>query len=149
VFTQEKNKRCNPVRLEIPIVPELQRIIDCSPVGELSFLVTKFKRPFTAGGFGNRMRAWCDEAGLPHCSAHGLRKAAAARLAEYGATEHEIMAVTGHKTLKEVTRYTRAARQRVLADSAMKKLTAGYIENEIDPPKASAAPSGSIWGKKA
>jgi len=31
-YTQEKNKRRNPVRLEIPIVPELARIIDCSPV---------------------------------------------------------------------------------------------------------------------
>jgi hypothetical protein len=49
--------------------------------------------------------SWCDEAGL---SAHGLRKAAAARLTEAGATESEIMAVTRHRTSKEVTRYTRA-----------------------------------------
>ena len=49
------------------------------------------------------------------CTAHGLRKAAAARLAELGAGENEIMAVTGHSTSKEVVRYTRAARQKVLA----------------------------------
>jgi len=59
----------------------------------LAFLVNDFGRPFTAAGFGNRFRQWCNEAGVKRCSAHGLRKAAAARLAELGATEHEIMAV--------------------------------------------------------
>jgi integrase len=149
VFTQEKNKKRNPVRLEIPIHPELHRIIDASPVGDLTFLVTEFKRPFTAAGFGNKMREWCDQAGLHHCSAHGLRKAAASRLAECGASEHEIMAITGHRTLKEVDRYTRGARQRVLADAAMKKFAAGHLENEIDPPQPSAKPSGSMRGKKS
>jgi integrase/recombinase XerD len=58
----------------------------------------------------------------PHCSAHGLRKATAARLAERGATAHEIMAITGHQSLEEGERYTRAARKAQLADSAMSKL---------------------------
>ena len=52
----------------------------------------------------------------------GFAKAAAVRLAERGATPHEIMAITGHKTLQEVERYTRAARQASLADAAMAKL---------------------------
>jgi integrase len=105
-FTQHKNRRRKPVTLQIPIVPELQRIIDASPCGDLTFLVAQLRRPFTSAGFGNKFRQWCDEAGLQNCSAHGLRKAAAARLAEMGATEHEIMAVTGHRTSKEVARYT-------------------------------------------
>jgi integrase len=58
------------------------------------------------------------DAGRPHCTAHGLCKAAAARLAECGASENEIMAITGHRTSKEITRYTRGARQRVLAEKA-------------------------------
>lgn len=117
-FTQQKNKRNKPVTLEIPIVPELQTIIDASPCGDLTFLVTEFGKGFTANGFGNWFRERCDEAGLPHCSAHGLRKAAAARLADQGKSEHEIMAITGHQTSKEVTRYTKAARQKVLAARA-------------------------------
>jgi len=36
-----------------------------------------------------------------------LRKAAAARLAELGCSEFEIMVITGHQTSKEVTRYTK------------------------------------------
>ena len=82
-------------------------------------------------------------------SAHGLRKAAAARLAETGATEHEIMAVTGHRTLKEVDRYTRTARQKVLADSAMRKLATAHTENEIDPPQLPIASRGSISPEKS
>ena len=123
-FTQHKNRNTNPVRMEIPIIPELQRIIDASETVKLPFLLPAFRRPFTSNGFGNRFRKWCDEAGLSQCSVHGLRKAAAARLAELGCTEQEIMAITGHRTSKEVTRYTRAARQKTRAESALRRLTA-------------------------
>lgn len=143
VLTQHKNRNRAPVRLVIPIVPELKRIIDASPCGELTFLVTAFGRPFTSNGFGNRFRKWCDEAGLPHCSAHGLRKATAARLAELGCSELEIMAVTGHRTSKEVTRYTRAASQSIRAASAMKALAADHLENESVPLKGAVRPSGT------
>ena len=50
-----------------------------------------------------------------------MRKATAAALAEAGATPHEIMAITGHQTLDEVERYTKAARRTKLADEAMAK----------------------------
>lgn len=99
-------------------------MIDASPTGDLTFLVTAHGRAFTNNGFGNRFREWCDKAGLPHCSVHGLRKAAAARLAELGCTEFEIMAITGHQTSKEVTRYTKAASQKTRAASALVKMTA-------------------------
>ena len=48
------------------------------------FLIAEFGRPFTPAGFGNWLHARCDEAGLNHCSAHGLRKACATALAEAG-----------------------------------------------------------------
>ncbi|SIQ58161.1 Site-specific recombinase XerD [Rhizobium sp. RU20A] len=124
IFTQHKNRNSKPVRLEIPVIEELQKIIEASPCGDLTFLVTEFNRPFTSNGFGNWFRKRCDEAGLTDCSAHGLRKAAASRLAELGCSEFEIMAVTGHSTSKEVTRYTKAASQKKRADSAMKRLSA-------------------------
>ena len=111
--------------MEIPIIPELQRIIDATPTGDLTYLVNERGTPWTAGSFGNRFRKWAREAGLNDCPLHGLRKAAAARLAELGCTEFEIMAITGHRTSKEVTRYTRAARQKTRAESALKRLTDG------------------------
>jgi len=119
-FTQQKNKRNKPVHLEIPIRPELRAILDASPLGDMVYLVTEFRKPFTANGFGNWFRDRCDEAKVPG-RAHGLRKACATRLADNGATAHEIMAITGHKTMKEVERYTRAANQKRLAASASLK----------------------------
>ncbi|WP_353960050.1 tyrosine-type recombinase/integrase [Methylobacterium isbiliense] len=118
-YVQAKNEHRKPVEVDIPLFPDLADAIAGVPAGQLTFLMTEYGKPFTVAGFGNRFRAWCDEAGLPHCSAHGLRKATAARLAERGATPHEIMAVTGHQTIEEVQRYTRAAQRAGLADRAM------------------------------
>lgn len=147
-FTQHKNRNRKPISLSIPIIPALQEIILASPCGDLTFLVTNFRRPFSAAGFGNKFRFWCDQAGLPHCSAHGLRKAAAARLAELGASEHEIMAITGHQTSKEVSRYTRAARQKVLAESAMARITRGETANKSVPLDLVVQKSGTLLKAK-
>lgn len=144
-FTQAKNRARKPVRLSIPIIPELQRIIDATPVppapkgsaiGGLAFLRGETGKPYTPDSFGNRFRKWCRAAGLPECSPHGLRKAAASRLAELGCSSHEIMAVTGHRTLKEVDRYTREAAQRVMAASAMARMSQDAAGKEKVPPSA-------------
>lgn len=124
VFTQNKGRNRNPIRLELPIIPALRRVLDASPTGDLTFLVNTYRKPFTNNGFGNRFRDWCDAAGLPHCSDHGLRKAATARLAELGCTDFEIMSITCHQTSKEATRYTKSASQKVRAASVLVKLTA-------------------------
>lgn len=65
------------------------------------------------------MRKWCDQAGLPGCSAHGLRKVAATLLAEGGATEHQIMAICGWRDIRQAQRYTMAARQKLMPAEAM------------------------------
>jgi integrase/recombinase XerD len=121
-YRQAKNEHRNPIDLNIPVHPDLERIIAATPSGHLTFLATDYGRPFSVDGFGNKFRDWCNRANLPDCSAHGLRKATAARLAEVGCTAHEIMAITGHRSLAEVERYTIAARKSGLADSAMAKL---------------------------
>jgi len=108
---QQKTK----AMVDIPILDELQRIIDASPTGELTFIVTEFHKPFSIKGLGNKMREWCDQAGLPQCSSHGLRKAMATRLADLGCSPHEIMAIGGWETLKEVERYTKTANRKRLA----------------------------------
>jgi integrase/recombinase XerD len=59
------------------------------------------------------------------CAAHGLRKAASRLLAEDGATDREIMSITGHKTADEVTRYTRDVDSERLAENAMAKRRKG------------------------
>jgi integrase len=108
--------------LSIPVHPHLQEILDASVTGRLEFLVNKWGKPWSAAGFTNWFSDQCTLAGLRNCSAHGLRKAAARRLAEAGCTEHEIAAITGHASLREVQRYTKAASQKQLAAAAMQKV---------------------------
>lgn len=112
--------------LSLPIHPNLAKSIAAAPTGDLTFLVTEYGRPVSAAGIGNKMRDWCDEAGLPNCAAHGLRKAAARRMAEAGASNQQIKAVTGHTTDTEVARYTAAADQAKLADQAIVALGKRY-----------------------
>jgi integrase len=95
--------------LVIPVSAELAEAIAAAAGGNLTFLTTHLGRPFSSQGFSYWFGRACDAAGLPpHCTAHGLRKSAARRLAEAGCTEHEIAAITGHASLHEVQRYTRA-----------------------------------------
>ena len=91
-------------------------------IGTTTFLVSSHGRPFTVADFGNWFRERCDEAGLHHCSAHGVRKAAAARAAENGATTAQLMAMFGWLTMKEAERYTRAAERRRLSRDAVNLL---------------------------
>ena len=105
--------------LVLPLHPELKRALTAASRNNLTFLVTEYGKPFTAAGFGNWFRDQCNLAQLPRCSAHGLRKAAATRLANAGASTEQIKAVTGHRSLSEVERYTRAADQIRLARQAL------------------------------
>jgi integrase len=105
--------------LMIPIRPQLQAILDVTPASHLTFLVSKGGRAYAPNDFSEQFRAWCDDASLHHCTAHGLRKAASRRMAEAGYTAHEIMAWTGHKSLSEVKRYTDAVDQERIARAAI------------------------------
>jgi integrase len=110
--------------LLIPISKELMAILNAEQTPHLTFLITGAGRPYRPTDFSDQFRQWCREAGLPEgCTVHGLRKAASRRLAEAGCTPHEIAAITGHRTLKEVERYTKAADQVRLARQAAAKRT--------------------------
>ena len=106
--------------LAIPVHSDLQAIIDATPGDHLTFLTTRSGKPYSGNDFSEQFRAWCDEAKLPkECSAHGLRKAACRRLAEAGCSANEIAAMSGHATLSEVQRYTKAVDQARMARNAM------------------------------
>jgi integrase len=110
------------VTLAIPVHPHLQAVLDASPSEHLTFLVTATGKPYGGNAFSEQFRKWCDAAGLPkRCKPHGLRKAACRRLAEAGCSANEIMAISGHATMKELVRYTKAADQARLARNALAK----------------------------
>jgi integrase len=124
-WVRAKTEHSTGMEVFIEVDPDIRHIIDATPSGHLTFLITELGKPFTAAGFGNWFREQCDMANLHHLSFHGLRKACARRMAEVGCTPHEIAAITGHATLKEVERYTKAASRKRLAQSAKRKLKLG------------------------
>jgi integrase len=124
--TRYKRRRLS----EKPLLPELASIIEASPTGDLTFLVTAYGRPFTAAGFGGWFRDRCDEAGLPHCTAHGLRKAGATLAAENGATVNQLMAVFDWDTPAQAKIYTDAADRKRMAGEAMGLLATNRTENK-------------------
>ena len=81
--------------LVLPVHPRLAEIIAATECGHLAFLVTSAGAPFSATRFGNLFREWCDAAGLPQCSAHGLRKAACRRLAKTGCSARRLRRSAG------------------------------------------------------
>jgi integrase len=128
---------------EKPMLKVLADLIAHSPTGDLTYLITNHGKPFTAAGFGNWFRDRCNEAGLPHCSAHGLRKAGATIAAENGATDRQLMALYDWDTAAQANVYTAAADRKRLAGEAARLLVGDQIENmELShpnvPPKNSA-----------
>jgi len=112
------------VEVTIPILPVLQRTFAAGPIGDLAFIVGKKGRPFVKESFGNQFKDACRAAGIDEDrkAAHGLRKVAATRCAENGATVHQMMALFGWLTEKEAILYTKKANRKRLAREAMHTL---------------------------
>ena len=110
-------------QVDLPILPELGRELSYLPPTQMVLLAREDGlKGYANESFGNLFRRWCADAELPHCAAHGLRKAGARRLAEVSTTEFEVMSFLGHGTAREASRYVAAANRAGLADSGMAKL---------------------------
>jgi integrase len=122
-FVAWKNRnRKSRKTIQCPITRELAEALAASPTGDMTYLINDLGRPFTINGLGNKMRDWCDAAGLHKCTAHGLRKAAAVILAENGATAPELCAIFGWSKLETAEIYIRQARQRTMVANAFTRL---------------------------
>jgi integrase len=143
-FRMEKNRGDGMVYP--PLLPVLARTIAESPTGDLTFLVTERGTPFTKESFGNWFREACRAAGCPG-SAHGLRKAAATRCADNGATVHQLMALFGWKTEKMALVYTRKADRKRLAAQAAPLLLAQSSNENRPHLESGAGAAPNIGGK--
>ena len=119
---QDKTRKGTTNELMIPIHPALARALQAGPVVGMTHILTSARgKPMQR--LTKFIAAAVKAAGLPpRCVAHGLRKAALRRLAEAGSTTKQIAAVSGHRSLLEIERYTARADQAGLAQSAMSKL---------------------------
>ena len=120
-YTQDKNSRRNPVVVDIAMPADLQRVLDASQAagitGDLTFLVNEYGRAFAAAGFGNKFRDWCIQAKVPG-RGHGLRKAAAVRVAENRGTVDELKAIFGWRSNRQPELYVAQANRRRLGNNA-------------------------------
>lgn len=105
--------------LLLPIHPNLAASLELTDGNGPAFILNNLGKPYTIDSFGIWFKRRCIEAGLKNRSMHGLRKAAARRLAEAGSSNQRIKAVTGHTSDSEVARYTAAADQVSMAETAM------------------------------
>lgn len=126
--------------LDLPIHPRLATELAQVPADQLAFLLTQYGKPFSPAGFTRWFVERAQMAGCPKgCTPHGLRKAALAFLAEAGCSAKQLMAVSGHKNIAEVTMYTEAADQARLADAAVSRLEWGTkSSNPLDPVRQKA-----------
>ncbi len=149
-FTEWKNRKRKPKHRAIPILPELRAIIDATPSGHLSYLVTRHGRPYSSSStFGQWFKRQCVMAGLPHCSAHGLRKAGATIAAQNDASSHALMAIYGWTTLKQAEVYTRAVNSMRLADEQMHKIVPEQRKDETVPLSEAVDAGGTLKSKKS
>jgi integrase len=142
-FQPQKSARRGGFKINVPVNPELRRAIAAMKVtGTGSYLLTTEGNEYTAEYLSQKMRDWCRDAGLPDATAsHGLRKLCLTRLAEIGCSVFEIMAISGHKQLSEVQRYTEAASRKKLSYHAvarqhgivLKGTTVAELMDELDP----------------
>jgi integrase len=130
-FEPKKTARTTGVKINVPLHSDLVAAIAAmSVVSTRTFLVTGHGKPFASeASFGNWMRKACDAAGLSEVSSHGLRKAAAIRLAYAGAQAPELMKVFGWRTITQAQVYVDQADAMRMAASAMARLVAHQKEN--------------------
>lgn len=109
--------------LSIPMHPALLAAIKAMPAKGMTLIGDASGRPIQRATLTRLMKKAAELAGLPpRCVPHGLRKAIMRRLAERGSSAKEIASISGHRTLKEIERYTAAADQVTLSKAAMAKL---------------------------
>jgi integrase len=109
-------------RVTIPVLPELAETIAAGPTGELSIIASKKGQPIRKEVLGNLFKEACRAAGI-NKSAHGIRKTAATRAANNGATVATLEAIFGWEGGQMASLYTRAADRKALAAEHMEKLS--------------------------
>jgi integrase len=131
------------MRVEIPMLAPLKATIEAGPTGDLAFIVTRRGTPWNKGALGIYFSDSARAADVSGKSAHGLRKAAATRAAENGATERELEAIFGWSGGRMATLYTRSANRSRLAAGAIDKLDRAETESGTSIP----SPDAEVRGK--
>jgi integrase len=121
-ITMTTEKSQGGTQVHLPLLSILDTTLKAGPIGDLAYCVGAQGKPFTKESLGNAFKDACVAAGILDKSAHGLRKAAATRAADGGASTHDLMAIFGWKDIKEAEVYTRNANRKRNAARSMELL---------------------------
>lgn len=116
---------------DYPILPELANELRHAPADRMLFLTLGQGRPYKPETFGNWLKDKCKATGLPHCSAHGLRKGDATRIADEGGTEPEVMSFLAHATPKDGATYTKKAGRAKPDDRGLSRVSGVKTEQKL------------------
>jgi integrase len=131
--------------LWIPCHSKLKAALDSAERKSEFILTTQLGSRYSSGAFCNMIAEATEQIGAKEYTAHGLRKNAAIALAEANCIPHQIMAITGHKTLKQVMHYSKGAAQKRLAQEAIDKLESA---TKVANPRTFAEPKVANFAEK-
>lgn len=120
--------------IDLYVTPQLKAAIDAMPdaeKGKAALIVNDYGRAYTAAGFSNKMREWCDKAGLPQCTSHGLRKALTTRAADLGLSQQELKAIGQWSGDDEVRIYAEKANRKRMAERGIRAVSEAELEGNI------------------
>ena len=123
----------------LPILPVLAETLAAGPCGDLALIAGSRGQPMAKKSFSNDFADACHAAGVPG-SAHGVRKIAATRAANAGATVAQLEAIFGWSGGRMAALYTRAADRRQLAVQAMHTLANDSRTSIVAPTNTTVAP---------
>ncbi|MCZ6849387.1 MAG: tyrosine-type recombinase/integrase, partial [Alphaproteobacteria bacterium] len=111
-------------KLTIPVHSALKAALDAQERVSPIILTTETGKPFTDSNFRHHFGKARKAAGLHGQGLvfHGLRYTAAKMLADVGCTTRQIAAITGHKSLAMIEKYTQGVDQERLAGAAILNL---------------------------
>ena len=125
-------------KIWVPCTKELLEILSTTERKGIFILTSQTGAPLTYNGVAQRITRISDKVGTRAYTLHGLRYSAASTLAELGATDAQIAAITGHKARSMVAKYSSGAEQKKLANEVV-KLRENRTKTEQE--------SGKLFGK--
>lgn len=106
--------------VELPMSKAL--ILATEGLRQTPYLRSQYGKPFTANGFGNKFRDWCDAASVSK-SLHGVRKGVSSLLPSHGTTSLELDVLLGHEMNSDETKvYVQEAERAALAVAVMDRI---------------------------
>jgi integrase len=133
MITTEKSGGKVEVIIPLHLFPALLDTLRAGPTGDLAFVCGANGKPMTKESFGNAFRDSCRAAGIKK-SAHGLRKLAATRAADAGASIWQLNAMFGWTGTKMASHYTQAFERKRAAREGFKKLVTNDSTTSIPAP---------------